>query len=429
MKKINTKIGFVLIITFVFASFIFPNKKSLAVPAPESDICAITGTVLDIQTKKTNFEQWRLKRPDFEYYLITLSIKDSSIYQEGGIIPNFCEDLNGKDKKVILLKEYKYDKGGTSEKEIPIKKGDVINAYLKTGGDEFLGGYFLSFKQDIENVSISKDDIKITPTVSTASIVNNKLSNLRDFLIQTKDKVISSLKKIQDTVSNFFSFNKSILPRSFTIEIFEDLTNEMSMGGASRNYHSEITFLNNKPVNGFSDYYKKEGTTCYQDVYSVCERYYHCVINDGKWVNKIGGGNCGIELDFPLIKKELANKIVSDKSLQESNDCSYKFFSSCYKITKPIDLDPEKVSVVENYLMNNHCVKNEDCKYDKNARLCVIPEYIKSMNIEYGINVIKESSIEDKIIEANKICICDNNTCVVHLDKTKVEEEIKKNNL
>ena len=79
MKKINTKIIFVLIITFIFTSFIFPNKKSLAVPTPKSDVCSIAGIVLDIQTETTNFGQWGLKRPDFEYYLITLSIKDSSI--------------------------------------------------------------------------------------------------------------------------------------------------------------------------------------------------------------------------------------------------------------------------------------------------------------------------------------------------------------
>jgi hypothetical protein len=163
MKNIKKNLLFTLAICTIIFSF---AEKSFAVPAAPSPTCAISALVLDNQktTKQTIGRD--AESSNIEYYAVKLKIKTSSLLQKDGY--GSCDDLANSEKDSIL-RLTEYDKS-------PINIGDQITGKIKFGGDERLGGYFLS---DIKVVVKGPTEIAQTKSLEeiSASLIDQKQIN------------------------------------------------------------------------------------------------------------------------------------------------------------------------------------------------------------------------------------------------------------
>lgn len=136
MKKILT---FLFVITAFFTIF----NTSFAVSAAPSPVCSITAKILKVENKINN------------YYPIVLDITEISTLEQIG--DNLCNDsyINfiEKDYGFALLFSDEYKKNS-------ISVGQEITAKVHFGGDERMGGYFLSEVKVIKDVSNEGYDVR-----------------------------------------------------------------------------------------------------------------------------------------------------------------------------------------------------------------------------------------------------------------------------
>ncbi|MDD5726351.1 MAG: hypothetical protein PHC53_02975 [Patescibacteria group bacterium] len=144
-----------------------------AVPAAPSPTCEIKAIILSAAKKTTNLN--RSEEVPIDYYAVKLKIETSLTYQQDG--GGSCEDLVDQEaNSIVTLSEYK---------KIPVKAGQEISARIHYGGDERLGGYFLT------NVEILKEGV---PTVEAGDESAIKSSQeIYDMLVEQKQ-----LKTVED---------------------------------------------------------------------------------------------------------------------------------------------------------------------------------------------------------------------------------------
>lgn len=127
--------GKVFILLLVLFLLSISYSESLATPPlPPHPICAISATVLNI--KKTK-EEIVFDKPHsyVDYYAVRLKIHNSSVIRQSELGVS-CDKLIDTEKDSILTLS-EYDK-------FSIKIGQEVYANIHFGGDERLGGYFLS---------------------------------------------------------------------------------------------------------------------------------------------------------------------------------------------------------------------------------------------------------------------------------------------
>lgn len=162
---------------FLMSGFIV--QVASAVQAAPSPTCDVKATILNVAKKTTNIN--RSEELPIDYYAVKLKIETSSTYQQDG--SGSCEDLVDQEaNSIVTLSEYG---------KIPVKVGQEIGARIHHGGDERLGGYFLT------NVEILKEGV---PTVEEGDESAIKSSQeISDMLIEQKQlKTVENIKLDSD---------------------------------------------------------------------------------------------------------------------------------------------------------------------------------------------------------------------------------------
>ncbi|MHB8831457.1 MAG: hypothetical protein ACYC44_05090 [Patescibacteria group bacterium] len=110
-----------------------------------------------------------------DYYAVKLKIETSSTYQQDG--SGSCEDLVDQEaNSIVTLSEYE---------KTPVKAGQEVGARIHYGGDERLGGYFLT------NVKILKEGMPPAEAGDESAIKNSQ--EISDMLLEQK-----LLKTVED---------------------------------------------------------------------------------------------------------------------------------------------------------------------------------------------------------------------------------------
>src|SRR3989338_4123168 len=130
----------IIIPLFILVAIVFVSQIVYAVPAAPSPTCEITAAVLGVEKTRTNTMGGLGEPPQVDYYEIRLDILDISTYSQG---PDEMDTSCGnsyiesaeRNRQILVLSEYNKN---------PISEGQNLTARLHSGGDEWLGGFFLS---------------------------------------------------------------------------------------------------------------------------------------------------------------------------------------------------------------------------------------------------------------------------------------------
>ncbi len=162
---------------FLVSGFI--AQVASAVPAAPSPTCEIKATILNVAKKTTNVN--RSEEVPIDYYAVKLKIETSSTYQQDG--SGSCEDLADQEvNSVVTLSEYE---------KTPVKAGQEVGARIHYGGDERLGGYFLT------NVEILKVGVPTVEEDEESAIKSSK--EVSDMLVEQKQlKTVEDIKLDSD---------------------------------------------------------------------------------------------------------------------------------------------------------------------------------------------------------------------------------------
>ncbi len=133
--------------------------------------------------------------------------------------------------------------------------------------------------------------------------------------------------EIKKDIKETSILENKILPDFFTIQLGAD----NSSSGASRKYNGELTFENNKLINGFQNYKVSPGR-CEEGV-TNCDRYTECIIKNQKWVDVKNKGECMID-PFVALTIDGIQKQINTKEIIYSENINSCHYSTCYKIKK-----------------------------------------------------------------------------------------------
>jgi len=135
-----------------------------AVPAAPSPTCEITATISSVKKKTSNFKTERPSSESFDYYGVRLKIISSSLYAKDG--NGSCEDLAKLETDSIVVPD-EYEK-------VPLKSGQKIKALMHFGGDERLGGYFLT-KIEVLSAGVATDEVDSSSSIKSSDEISNML--------------------------------------------------------------------------------------------------------------------------------------------------------------------------------------------------------------------------------------------------------------
>ncbi|MFA4955045.1 MAG: hypothetical protein WC641_07085 [Patescibacteria group bacterium] len=135
-----------------------------AVPAAPSPTCEITATITSVKKKTSNFKTEQPSSESFDYYGVRLKIISSSLYAKDG--NGLCEDLAKLETDSIVVPD-EYEK-------TPLKAGQKIKARMHFGGDERLGGYFLT-KIEVLSAGVATDEEDSGSSIKSSDEISNML--------------------------------------------------------------------------------------------------------------------------------------------------------------------------------------------------------------------------------------------------------------